>query len=100
MCTKSFVGWGTGGAYSAPPSPVAVFRGPTFKGRERRREEVKKKGVEGSGKEGRGARNNIVQLRYNTIRDAILTCARKPTRVSLIYKPHGNRQLKSVKQKH
>jgi len=36
MCTKSFVGWGTGGAYSAPPSPLAVFRGPTFKGRERR----------------------------------------------------------------
>jgi len=30
--TKSFVGWGfdpdpTGGAYSAPPGPVAVFRG-------------------------------------------------------------------------
>ena len=45
-----------------------------------------KKGVEGSGKEVRGARNNIVQLRYNTIRDAILTCARKPTRVSLIYR--------------
>ena len=61
---------------------------------------MKKKGVEGSGKEGRGARNNIVQLRYNTIRDAILTCARKPTRVSLIYKPQGKRQLNSVKQKH
>jgi len=25
-------------------------------------------------------------LRYDTIRDAILTCARKPTRVSLIYR--------------
>ena len=25
-------------------------------------------------------------MRYDTIRDAILTCARKPTRVSLIYR--------------
>jgi len=30
ICTKSFVGWGfapdpTGGAYSAPPDPLAVF---------------------------------------------------------------------------
>ena len=29
---------------------------------------------------------NWTQLRYDTIRDAILTCARKPTRVSLIYR--------------
>jgi len=36
-------------------------------------------------------------IRYDTIRDAILTCARKPTRVSLIYTAR-NRQLKSVKQ--
>ena len=27
-----------------------------------------------------------VRIRYDTIRDAILTCARKPTRVSLIYR--------------
>ena len=27
-----------------------------------------------------------VTIRYDTIRDAILTCARKPTRVSLIYR--------------
>jgi len=32
ICTKSFVGWGfapdpTGGAYSAPPDPLAEFRG-------------------------------------------------------------------------
>ena len=38
MCTKSFVGWGfapdpTGGAYSAPPDPLAALRGPTSKGR-------------------------------------------------------------------
>ena len=29
-----------------------------------------------------------ILLRYDTIRDAILTCARKPTRVSLIYRTH------------
>jgi len=34
ICTKSFVGWGfasdpTGGAYSAPTDPLAVFRVPT-----------------------------------------------------------------------
>jgi len=34
-------------------------------------------------------------IRYDTIRDAILTCARKPTWVSLIYRT--DRQLKSVK---
>ena len=37
-CTKTFGGWGfapdpTGGAYSAPPDPLAGFRGPTSKGR-------------------------------------------------------------------
>jgi len=38
ICTKSFVSWHfgpdpTGGAYSAPPGPPAVFWGPTSKGR-------------------------------------------------------------------
>jgi len=38
ICTKSFVGWGfatdpTGGAYGAPPDPLAGLRGPTSKGR-------------------------------------------------------------------
>jgi len=38
ICTKSFVGWGfapdpTGGAYSAPPDPLAGLTGPTSKGR-------------------------------------------------------------------
>jgi len=51
ICTKSFVGWGfgpdpTGGAYSAPPDPLAGLRGPTSKGRE---------GKEGNGKEGEGS---------------------------------------------
>jgi len=45
ICTKSFVGWGfapdpTGGAYSAPPDPLAAFRGPTAKGEEGRGAEV------------------------------------------------------------
>ena len=47
-CTKFDFVWGsapdpTGGAYSAPPDPLAGFKGPTFKG----------KGGEGKGKEGR-----------------------------------------------
>ena len=50
ICTKSFVGWGfvpdpTGGAYSAPPDPLAGLRGPTSKGREGR--EGQGRGVEG-----------------------------------------------------
>jgi len=37
-CTKFDFGWGSasdpaGGAYSAPPDPLAGFRGPTSKGR-------------------------------------------------------------------
>jgi len=35
VCTRSFVSWGfapdpTGGAYSAPPGPLAGFKGPYF----------------------------------------------------------------------
>jgi len=38
-CTKFDFGWGSapdpaGGAYSAPPDPLAGFKGPTSKGRE------------------------------------------------------------------
>ena len=38
-CTKFDFGWGSaadpaGGAYSAPPDPLAEFKGPTSKGRE------------------------------------------------------------------
>ena len=52
---KSFVGWGfapdsTGGAYSAPPDFLAIFRGPTSK--ERGDEGENKKG--GKGREGKG----------------------------------------------
>jgi len=55
ICTKSFVGWGpTGGAYSAPPDPLAVLRGPTSKGGEGRvRERRGGKGSGGKGREGK-----------------------------------------------
>jgi len=48
-CTKFNFGWGSvpdpaGGAYSAPPNPVAELRGPTSKGR----------GGKGDGKGGDG----------------------------------------------
>ena len=53
-CTKFDFGWGSapdpaGGAYSAPPDPLAGFRGPTSKGREDR-------GGKGErGREGKGS---------------------------------------------
>ena len=51
ICTKSFGGWGfapdpTGGAYSAPPDPLAGFGGSYFKG--------EGKGEEGKGREEKG----------------------------------------------
>jgi len=57
MCTKSFVGWGfapddTGGAYSAPPDPLAALRGPTSKGWGGEGWGGERKGWEG--REGRG----------------------------------------------
>ena len=52
-CTKFDFGWGSapdpaGGAYSAPPDPLAAFKGPTSKGREG------KGGKGGKGKEREG----------------------------------------------
>jgi len=49
-CNKFNFGWGSvpdpaGGAYSAPPDPLAEFKGPTSKGRE---------GRGGRGREGKG----------------------------------------------
>jgi len=59
-CTKFDFGWGSapdpaGGAYSAPPDPLAGFKGPTSKGRQGRgrKGSGKRKGREGK-KEGRG----------------------------------------------
>ena len=51
-CTKIDFGWGSapdsaGGAYSAPPDPLAGFKGPTSKGRGRERKR-------GEGREGKG----------------------------------------------
>ena len=49
-CTKFDIGWGHGGAYSAPPDLLAGFEGPTSKGREERAGEEDRKG---EGREGR-----------------------------------------------
>ena len=57
-CTKLDFGWGsapdtTGGAYSAPPDPLAGLRGPTSKGGEGREGEGRKgEWREGKGREG------------------------------------------------
>jgi len=56
-CTKFDFGWGSapypaGGAYNAPPDPLAGFGGPTIK--EREREGRGRRGGEGKGGEGRG----------------------------------------------
>jgi len=69
-CTKFDFVWGSapdpaGGAYSAPPDPLAGFKGPTSKGRKERgrkggqggegRDKEKGKGREGQrGREGKG----------------------------------------------
>ena len=57
-CTKFDFGWGSapdpaGGAYSAPPDPLAGFKGATSKGREGRVGEREGKEVEELGGEGR-----------------------------------------------
>jgi len=60
ISNKSFGGWGfapdpMGGAYSAPPDPLAVFRGLTSKGRKGEKWEKRKNGdrVGRGGKKGR-----------------------------------------------
>jgi len=58
-CTKFNFSFGsapdpTGGAYSAPPDPIAGLRGPTSKGRGEEEREGEGTGLEGKGKgEGR-----------------------------------------------
>jgi len=54
-CTKFDFRWGSapdhaGRAHSAPPGPLAVFKGPTCKGREG------KGGGKGKGRKGKGVR--------------------------------------------
>jgi len=41
----------------------------------------------------------VLTIRYDTIRDAILTCARKPTRVSLIYRTEPTTKKCKTKKK-
>jgi len=58
-CVKIDFGWGSapdpaGGAYSAPPDPLAVFKGPTSKGKEGEGEERRERE-----KEGRGGENEL-----------------------------------------
>ena len=52
-CTKFKFGWG---AYSAPPDPLAGFKGPTSKGRGGKGKGGKGKGREGKGREGKRGR--------------------------------------------
>ena len=56
-CTKFYFGWGStpdpaGGAYSAPPDPLAGFKGPTSKGGQGK--VGNGRGGEGKGGEGKG----------------------------------------------
>ena len=59
-CTEIVFGWGSaahpaGGAYNAPPDPLAGFEGPTSEGRDGKgRGCGQKKGREGKGGRGRG----------------------------------------------
>ena len=58
-CTKFDFGWGSaldpaGGAYSAPPDPLAGFKGPTSKGRGGEGKGGERKGEGRGGKEGKG----------------------------------------------
>ena len=58
-CTKFDFGWGsapdpTGGAYSAPPDPLAGFQGPTSKGGRGRKRGGDERGGEGGKGMGRG----------------------------------------------
>jgi len=57
-CTKFDFGWGSapdpaGRAYSAPPDPLAGFKGPTSKGREGGKGEGRGKGRRGRRRKGK-----------------------------------------------
>ena len=58
-CTKIDFGWGSapdpaGGAYSAPPDPLAGFKGAYFKGEGRGRQGRGQEGRGGEGRRGEG----------------------------------------------
>ena len=93
-CTKFDFGCGSapdpaGGAYSAPPDPLAGFKGPTSKGREGRREgEGKGRGKggkregEGKGEEkGRGPLQSTPPVKKSWIRTCRLCCTKDDDRV-------------------
>ena len=46
------------------------------------------------------ATDSRITIRYDTIRDAILTCARKPTRVSLIYRTEPTTKMCETTRTH
>jgi len=86
-CTKFYFRWGSapdraGGAYSAPPDPLAVYKGPTSRGREERdkrgeeegegkgrEEEGRGKGEGGDGKGGEGPGPQIFWLKTAPVSD-------------------------------
>ena len=74
-CTKIDFGWGSapdpaGGAYSAPPDPLAGFEGPTSKGRGRegggKGREMEGRG-EGRGREGEGEGRDGTPPNFKTV---------------------------------
>ena len=72
-CTKFNFGWGfapdpAGGAYSAPPDPIAGFKGPTSKGREGRQGKAGE-GNAGGRLDGRGARREGARVRKEVKRE-------------------------------
>jgi len=65
-CTKFDFRWDStpdpaGGAYNAPPDPLAVFKGPTSKGREEEKERNGRRKREGEGGEG-NVENDLSQI--------------------------------------
>ena len=67
-------GWGSapdpaGGAYSAPPDPLAEFKGPTSKGREGRGGVGRER--EGREREGRGKGRDPLVLAYTPCREIL-----------------------------
>jgi len=76
ICTKSFVGWGF--AYSAPPDPLAVFRGLLLKGEEGSGMGGKTEGEEEiGGGEKRGEKRRERGGRGKKGREEFVLCPRK-----------------------
>jgi len=78
-CTKIDFGWDSaGGAYSAPPDPLAGLRGPTSKGREKGGRGGKgRKGwgrEEGEGKGGEGKENVLPHVKQAVAAYVGLVC--------------------------